>query len=93
MQIVIDIPDGCYNELCNAQFPAQDTYRLVEWIKNGTPLPKDHGFIAICDSDEELSEQTIQELKNTVFVGDEKCSYCFDIVDIIEADTSGKEQK
>lgn len=42
MQIVIDIPDKAYEELCNANFPIQDAYRLVAWIKNGTPLPKGH---------------------------------------------------
>ena len=40
MKIVIDIPDGCYEELNNGQFPVQDAYRLVAWIKDGTPLPK-----------------------------------------------------
>lgn len=40
MQIVINIPDGCYEELNNGQFPVQDAYRLVAWIKNGTPLPE-----------------------------------------------------
>lgn len=38
MRLVIDIPDGCYEELNNGQFPVQDAYRLVEWIKDGTPL-------------------------------------------------------
>lgn len=43
MQIVIDIPDGAYEELCNAKFPIQDACRLVAWIKDGTSLPKGHG--------------------------------------------------
>lgn len=43
MQIVIEIPDGCYEELNSGRFPVQDAYRLVAWIKNGTPLPKGHG--------------------------------------------------
>lgn len=43
MKIVIDIPDGCYEELSNGQFPMQDGYRLVSWIKDGTPLPKTQG--------------------------------------------------
>lgn len=43
MQIVIDIPEGAYEEICTARFPLQDGYRIVEWIKNGTPLPKGHG--------------------------------------------------
>lgn len=40
MKVVIDIPDGCYNELSNGQFPIQDAYRLVAWIKDGIPLSK-----------------------------------------------------
>lgn len=50
MQIVIDIPNGAYEELCNAQFPVQDAYRIVAWIKNGTPLPKGHGRIVDIDN-------------------------------------------
>lgn len=38
MQIIVDIPNGCYEELNNGQFPIQEAYRLVAWIKNGTPL-------------------------------------------------------
>ena len=49
MKIVIDIPDGCYDELCNAQFPVQDAYRLVAWIKDGIPLPKWHGRLIGAD--------------------------------------------
>lgn len=54
MQIVIDIPDGCYKELNNGQFPIQDAYRLVAWIKEGTPLPKGHG--RLIDADKLLTE-------------------------------------
>lgn len=50
MHIVIDIPDGCYEELNNGQFPIQDAYRLVSWIKEGIPLPKGHG--RLIDADE-----------------------------------------
>ena len=50
MQIVIDIPDGCYEELNSGRFPMQDAYRLVAWIKNGIPLPKNHG--RLIDADE-----------------------------------------
>lgn len=49
MQIVIDIPDGCYEELNSGRFPLQDAYRLVAWIKNGTPLPKGHGRLIDAD--------------------------------------------
>ena len=49
MQIVINIPDGCYEELNSGRFPVQDAYRLVAWIKNGTPLPKGHGRLIDVD--------------------------------------------
>ena len=50
MQIVIDIPDGCYKELDEARFPVQDAYRLVAWIEDGTPLPKGHGRLMDVDA-------------------------------------------
>lgn len=54
MKIVIDIPDGCYEELCNARFPIQDAYRLVAWINDGTPLPEHYGDLI--DRDRMLDE-------------------------------------
>lgn len=60
MQIVIDIPDGSYEELNNGQFPAQDTYRLVAWIKDGTPLPKGHGRLIDADV---LEQEIISGIK------------------------------
>ena len=42
-------------------------------------------YIAIIDSDDELLEDAIKELKETVFVGDEKAPYCFDITSIKKA--------
>lgn len=50
MEIVINIPDGCYEELTTANFPIQDAYRFVEWIKDGIPLPKGHGRLIDCDN-------------------------------------------
>lgn len=50
MQIVIYIPEGAYEEICRAKFPIQDGYRLVSWIKDGTPLPKGHGRLVDADS-------------------------------------------
>ena len=58
MKLVIDVPDGCYKELKEARFPAQDTYRLVEFIKNGTPL-KEH------DMWKELEDTITEIIKNT----------------------------
>ena len=41
-------------------------------------------YVAILDSDDELSEDTINGLKETVFVGDEKNPYCFEFTSIKE---------
>ena len=90
MQIVIDIPEGVYRnilEIPSSSMFAVDCDRDIrKGIQNGTPLPKGHGFIAICDSDFPITEEVKQELKNTVFVGNEDCRYCFDITEIIETD-------
>lgn len=37
MKIVIDIPEGMYNELRTCKFPIQDAYRLCVVIENGKP--------------------------------------------------------
>lgn len=40
-------------------------------------------FIAICESDFPITEEVEEELKNTLFVGNEDCTYCFEITKII----------
>lgn len=60
MQIVIEIPKGAYEEIVNAKFPVQDAYRLVVWIKGGTPLQKDNGRIA--DADEEADTESEEKI-------------------------------
>ena len=45
-------------------------------------------FIAICESDFPITEEVKEELKNTLFVGNEDCSYCFEITEIINDDIS-----
>lgn len=95
MQIVIDISEEQYNtiksDLYNT-FPAEMKKWGLEAIRNSTPLPKGHSFIAICDSDFPITEEVRQELKNTVFVGNEDCNYCFDMTEIIEADTESEDK-
>ena len=95
MIIVFDIPDGCYEQLNNGQFPIQDADRLVTWIKEGISLPKaqNNGFLAVCDSDFPITREVIDDLKNTVFVGNEECRYYFEIVEIIDADKTKREVK
>ena len=41
-------------------------------------------YVAIIDSDDELSEDAIKAIKDTVFVEDEKTPYCVDITSIKE---------
>lgn len=93
MQIVIDVNEEVYSDI---MYRAKNTPRDMnnyDWlIANGTPLPKGHAFIAICDSDFPITEEVKQKLKNTVFVGDEDCNYCFDMTEIIEADKESEEQ-
>lgn len=62
MQIVVDIPDGCYDLLIGGIFPVQDAYRLLAWIKNGTPLPNKHG--RLIDADKVILNATIA-MKNS----------------------------
>lgn len=42
-------------------------------------------YIAIIDSDDELLEDAIKELKDTLFLGDEHAMYCFEITSIKQA--------
>lgn len=42
-------------------------------------------YVAIIDSDDELSEEIIEDIKNTIFVGNEDSRYCYDITSIKEA--------
>lgn len=41
-------------------------------------------YVAILDSNDGLSEEAINELKETAFVGDEKIPYCFEVTSIKE---------
>jgi hypothetical protein len=39
-------------------------------------------YVAIIDSDDELLEDAIKNLKDTLFLGDENAMYCFEITSI-----------
>ena len=41
-------------------------------------------YVAILDSDNEILEGSIEFLKDTLFLGDEKAPYCFEITSIKE---------
>lgn len=41
-------------------------------------------YIAVLDSDDKLSEEAIDSIKNTVFCGDEQAPYFFDVDSVEE---------
>ena len=86
MKIVIDIPEEIYERCRKYELHCGEAEVLEGVVANGTPIPKGHSFIAICDSEFPITEEIKQDLKNTVFVGNEDCRYCFDMTEIIEAE-------
>lgn len=98
MQIVIDIPRKTYEHIradgghgiFNIQ--DEDNHIVTKAVFDGIRLPEHHGFIAICDNDYPLSEEMIDDLKSTAFMGDiddsGKVTYCFTIEEIIEGSDS-----
>lgn len=42
-------------------------------------------YIAIINSDDELSENDIKDLKGTIFIGNENAPYCFEIESVTKA--------
>lgn len=42
-------------------------------------------YVAIIDSDDELSEESIEKIKDTIFVGNEDSKYCFEFTSIKQA--------
>ena len=89
IELVIRIPGEVYKSIQDNDYCGISNADMYNAVKNGTPLPKGHSFIAICDSDYPITEEVRQELKNTVFVGDE-VNYCFDITEIIEVEIEEK---
>ena len=84
MQMVIELDEEEYRQIVNDEWYMP--LFVSQMIKNGTPLPKNHGYIAILDSEEPFTEDMISHIKDTTFIGSEECPYCFDITEIIKAD-------
>lgn len=61
MQIVIDIPEETYHEVCwrGLSLCPRDKVNLVKAIRNGTPLPKGHGRIGDLDALEKEGYKTV----------------------------------
>ena len=56
MQIVIDIPNSLYANLQKIQNGSIASKRLLDCVRNGTPLPKGHG--RLIDADKIVAEAT-----------------------------------
>mgnify|MGYP006967188242 CR=1 FL=1 len=50
MQIVIDIPHSLYANLSKIKHETIAGKRILECVKNGTPLPKGHGRLIDADA-------------------------------------------
>ena len=44
-------------------------------------------YVAIFNSEKGLSEEAVEALKDTMFLGDENTPYCMELVSIVEAPT------
>lgn len=49
MQIVIDIPNSIYANLSKIVNGSIASKRILDCVKNGTPLPKEHGRLIDAD--------------------------------------------
>lgn len=91
MQIVVDIPEYLYEQVLDLYnepilgLAGDFTQGLIKGVANATPLPKGHGFIAICDS-AEISKEIMDDLKKHVYVGNDERPYKFEIIEIIVAE-------
>ena len=88
MQIVINIPNSLYANLKTIKHGSIASSRILECVKNGTPLPKSHG--RLIDADKLLNS-------NGIIADSRKCHYIpmldvYDAPTIIEADKEGKER-
>lgn len=63
MQIVIDIPDRLYANLPKIHNGSMASKTLLEFVKNGTPLPKGHG--RLIDADKLKVDQALEQLEDT----------------------------
>lgn len=49
MQILIDVPNSLYANLSKIQRGSIASKRILECVRNGTPLPKGHGRLIDAD--------------------------------------------
>ena len=90
MKLIIDIPEEVYKSIQYNDYCGISNADMYNAVKNGIPLSKGHSFIAICNSDFPITEEIKQVLKDTAFVGNEEYNYCFDMTEILDAESEGK---
>ena len=56
MQIVVNVSDDLYNSIINGKRPGGCVTEMIEAIKNGDQLPKEHGRLV--DADKIISDGT-----------------------------------
>ena len=86
MQILANIDESLYRRIQDDIYDTYDLALALKLIRNGKPLPQNHGFIALCECEEPLTKEARNSLKDTTFLGSNDCPYCFDITEIIEVD-------
>lgn len=99
MQIVIDIPEDRYNEIYSLKFVMyglqseenkQLFYRLINAVRDGTPLPKGHGRIVdIGKIDEDRIDKDnpmIYLIENGEYIEAVRLDYLNNLSTIIEAE-------
>lgn len=79
MKLIIDIPNEVYDWHVNGFPDEEDAVRLLDVVKNSTPLPKGHGRLV------DFSEVLIKLMQ--FYDGNKSIGQCLDEVNtIIEAD-------
>lgn len=93
MQIVIEISDETYEYISNGSETSIDESNVVTAVRNGTPLPKDHGDLI----DRDLLRNKISEDKREAFTKHEvwllTSKYNTDIPVIVQADKEVKNEE
>ena len=59
MQIVIDLPENIYNKLADIKFGGFISEWVFDCVKNGKPLPKNHGRLIDVSPYEKFYNPTI----------------------------------
>ena len=90
MQLLVNIPEHQYNNIIalNSLSLGRVPYKgiimyAINAIKRAKPLPEGD-FIAVCKSDDPLTEEVINALKDTAYIFDDP-RYCFEMTEIIDA--------